>query len=74
MRDADSVAVADARLKAAGLDTFVEDDVTCCYARQDKTWVAGPDGHAWEFFYVKEDTGDLRGNATGPIDACCTTD
>jgi catechol 2,3-dioxygenase-like lactoylglutathione lyase family enzyme len=54
VRDADSVAVADARLKAAGLDTFVEEDVTCCYARQDKTWVADPDGHAWEFFYVKD--------------------
>ena len=28
---------------------------TCCYARQDKTWVQDPNGNSWEFFYVKAD-------------------
>jgi catechol 2,3-dioxygenase-like lactoylglutathione lyase family enzyme len=54
VRDSDSVANADQRLQQSGLKTLVEDDVTCCYARQDKTWVADPDGHAWEFFFVKD--------------------
>jgi catechol 2,3-dioxygenase-like lactoylglutathione lyase family enzyme len=52
----DAVRQADQRLRAKGLPTLVEDDVTCCYAVQDKTWVADPDGHSWEFFVVKERT------------------
>ena len=53
--DADTVTAMDRRLQQAGLATLPEEDVTCCYARQDKTWVTDPNGHAWEFFYVKED-------------------
>jgi catechol 2,3-dioxygenase-like lactoylglutathione lyase family enzyme len=43
------------RLEAAGFATFVEQDVTCCYAVQDKVWVEDPDGNAWEYFFVKAD-------------------
>ena len=32
------------RLEAAGLTLDVEGDVVCCYARQDKHWVTGPEG------------------------------
>jgi hypothetical protein len=28
---------------------------SCCYAVQDKTWVADPDGNEWEAFVVLED-------------------
>ena len=56
MEDSATVAAIDKRLQELGLVTLPEDDVTCCYARQDKTWVTDPNGHAWEFFYVKEDT------------------
>ncbi|MEP5766057.1 MAG: ArsI/CadI family heavy metal resistance metalloenzyme [Halieaceae bacterium] len=55
VNDADTVAKVDQRLQELGLITAPEEDVTCCYARQDKTWVTDPDGHAWEFFFVKED-------------------
>lgn len=55
--DAETVARMDAYLREAGLKTLVEDDVTCCYARQDKTWVQDPNGHSWEFFFVREDAG-----------------
>ena len=33
----------------------VEGDVVCCYARQDKHWVAGPDGQRWENYVVLAD-------------------
>ena len=43
------------RLEAAGLALDVEGDVVCCYARQDKHWVTGPDGQRWENYVVLAD-------------------
>src|SRR6476659_4072961 len=45
------------RLEAAGLDVAAEGDVVCCYARQAKHWVTGPDGQRWENYVVLEDAG-----------------
>ncbi|MEJ2863751.1 ArsI/CadI family heavy metal resistance metalloenzyme [Actinomycetospora flava] len=47
---------ATARLSELGLFTQVEDDTTCCYARQDKVWVQGPGHEPWEVYTVKEDS------------------
>ncbi|PFG98028.1 catechol 2,3-dioxygenase-like lactoylglutathione lyase family enzyme [Saccharopolyspora erythraea NRRL 2338] len=44
------------RLRALGLFTEVEQDTTCCYARQDKVWVHGPGGEPWEVYVVKADS------------------
>ncbi|PVY96921.1 glyoxalase/bleomycin resistance protein/dioxygenase superfamily protein [Actinomycetospora cinnamomea] len=44
------------RLSRLGLFTQVEDDTTCCYARQDKVWVHGPGNEPWEVYTVKEDS------------------
>jgi catechol 2,3-dioxygenase-like lactoylglutathione lyase family enzyme len=44
------------RLSQLGLFTQVEDDTTCCYARQDKVWVRGPGQEPWEVYTVKEDS------------------
>ncbi len=44
------------RLATLGLFTQVEDDTTCCYARQDKVWVQGPGNEPWEVYTVKEDS------------------
>ena len=52
----DDVLAAKRRLGDAGLVTFDEMDVTCCYARQDKIWVRDPDGTPWEVFVTHEDT------------------
>jgi catechol 2,3-dioxygenase-like lactoylglutathione lyase family enzyme len=69
---------ATARLDQLGLFTQVEDDTTCCYARQDKVWVHGPGNEPWEVYTVKQDSQDFGTN--GPIaamgesgggDACC---
>jgi catechol 2,3-dioxygenase-like lactoylglutathione lyase family enzyme len=39
----------------AGLITRDEMNTSCCYATQDKTWVADPDGNEWESFVVLQD-------------------
>jgi catechol 2,3-dioxygenase-like lactoylglutathione lyase family enzyme len=71
----EDVAVARARFEAAGLLTRVEDDVTCCYATQDKVWVEDPDGNSWEVFVVKADAEVMDGRpaaAAGPAaEPCC---
>ncbi|MFL6114597.1 MAG: ArsI/CadI family heavy metal resistance metalloenzyme, partial [Catenulispora sp.] len=54
-----------ARLSELGLFTLVEDDATCCYARQDKVWVHGPGNEPWEVYTVKEDSQTFGTN--GPI-------
>ncbi|MHB8468068.1 MAG: ArsI/CadI family heavy metal resistance metalloenzyme [Acidimicrobiales bacterium] len=67
------------RLASSGLATAVEDEVTCCYAVQDKVWVDGPDAEPWEIYTVLADAempgGQLRTtepSACGP-GACGTT-
>jgi catechol 2,3-dioxygenase-like lactoylglutathione lyase family enzyme len=44
------------RLAQLGLFTQVEEDTTCCYARQDKVWVHGPGHEPWEVYTVTEDS------------------
>ena len=59
------VAAANTRLTAEGLAAATEDEVTCCYAVQDKVWVDAPDGEPWEIYTVLADAdmpaGELRG-------------
>ena len=42
------------RLQAGGILEKVEDNIACCFARQDKLWSTDPDGNAWEIFTVHE--------------------
>lgn len=35
-----------------GLLTRDEMATSCCYAKQDKTWITDPDGNEWEVFVV----------------------
>ncbi len=65
----DEVQVATRRLAEAGLAPEVQESTTCCYAVQDKAWVADPDGAPWEVYTVLADApGDsgLGGDGT-----CC---
>ena len=65
------------RLAAAGLATAVEDEVSCCYAVQDKVWVGGPDGESWEVYTVLADTETPAGTLGGEPSAstpCCAAD
>ena len=55
------------RWAESGLLTRDEMQVDCCYAVQDKAWVADPDGNEWEVFVVLEDNLPERGENQ----ACC---
>ena len=54
--EGEEVTSATDRLKAAGMETLVEDQETCCYAKQDKVWAQEPDGLRWEWYRVLEDS------------------
>ena len=43
-----------ARANDLGLEQEIQEDVSCCFAVQDKTWVKGPEND-WEFYFVKGD-------------------
>jgi hypothetical protein len=67
----EQVAAATERLAGQGLATDVENDTTCCYARQDKVWVHGPGNEPWEVYTVKADSETF---SESPTDlACCTS-
>ena len=72
----DEVAATSARLSGEGMATATEDNVTCCYAVQDKVWVDDPDGAPWEVYTVLADSqtanGDLRASDTCGAGACAT--
>ncbi|MHB1139930.1 MAG: ArsI/CadI family heavy metal resistance metalloenzyme, partial [Microthrixaceae bacterium] len=69
------VAAATDRLSGEGLDTAVEDEVSCCFAVQDKVWTDGPDGEPWEIYTVLADAempaGQLRQVEPGGDAMCC---
>jgi catechol 2,3-dioxygenase-like lactoylglutathione lyase family enzyme len=71
----DEVESAQRRLVAEGLVTATEEQVSCCYALQDKVWVDDPDGAPWEVYTVLADAevpgGDLRSVEVCGPDACC---
>lgn len=58
----DLVTAAHRRLADVGLATRAEDQITCCYAVQDKVWVTGPGNEPWEVYTV---TGDSRPDLEG---------
>jgi catechol 2,3-dioxygenase-like lactoylglutathione lyase family enzyme len=76
--DTDAVDAAQRRLAGAGLASIDERDTTCCYARQNKFWVAGaPNGERWEIYTVLEDSPTFWGSdASEGAEAmaqCCST-
>lgn len=66
----EEVLEAKTRFEKAGLATVTEDDVSCCYAVQDKVWVTDPDGNSWEVFVVKADAPVMKEAAKGSQAAC----
>jgi catechol 2,3-dioxygenase-like lactoylglutathione lyase family enzyme len=72
----DEVTAAQARLAAEDLATAIEEQVSCCFAVQDKVWVDGPGGEPWEIYTVLSDAempaGELR-TADPSGAACCAT-
>ena len=50
----DEVAAVIARTTDLGMEQEVQENVSCCFAVQDKTWVKGPEND-WEFYTVLAD-------------------
>ncbi|MFZ6005612.1 MAG: ArsI/CadI family heavy metal resistance metalloenzyme [Actinomycetota bacterium] len=77
VESSDEVWAHQARLAADGVDSL-EESGTCCFAKQDKVWVDGPDG-AWEIYTVLADSdefGHSSAKVSGDADvstdtACC---
>lgn len=73
----DEVAVANERLQQMGLEPEPEEQVTCCYALQDKVWVHDPDGAPWEIYTVLADSAvrDLKASEAAATknsaEPCC---
>lgn len=65
----EEVAAEQARLACAGLVTATEEQVTCCYAVQDKVWVDDPDGAPWEIYTVLADS-DATTGSLPVVDVC----
>ena len=69
------VSATTSRLADEGLATATEDEVSCCFAVQDKVWVDAPDGEAWEVYTVLADAempaGQLRTVEPGEDAMCC---
>ena len=68
----EEVGAAQRRLADEGLATATEDQVSCCFALQDKVWVDAPDGEPWEIYTV---LADVESEAVDPpVDGpCCAT-
>lgn len=66
----EQVKAAGVRLRQSGLVTLDERDSACCYARQDKVWVADPAGNRWEVYTV---LGDIEEEDHHDADAACCT-
>ena len=66
----DEVAAVIARTEQLGFEQHVQENVSCCFAVQDKTWVQGPD-NAWEFYTVLADAPAM---SCATDDACCPAD
>ena len=71
----EEVAAHQARLTGAGV-AAVEENGTCCFAKQDKVWVDGPDG-SWEIYTVLEDSDTFGASSTHVDDGgdplCCAS-
>lgn len=65
-------------VQAAGLPSLAEDEHTCCFASQQKSWTQDADGVPWEFYTVLADTEEFGANPdhggeaeANDIGACC---
>ena len=76
VEDSDAVWAHQNRLAEEGVESL-EESGTCCFAKQDKVWVDGPDG-AWEIYTVLADS-DAFGQSSAKVDGqtgdslCCAS-
>jgi len=63
------------RLRNSGLIPDLQQEQTCCYAKQNKAVVYDPDGTMWEWYRVLEDAPTFFADSAAPAEksspACC---
>ena len=59
---------------ARGMNLVQKEEIgtACCYAIQDKYWVADPDGYQWEVYYFHEDVEFNDPRIDAKEEACCS--
>ena len=67
----EKVVAAKERLEKDALVSFTEENVLCCYARQDKVWVHDPDGNAWEVYTITDNLMEGVHEEPPRETACC---
>ena len=65
VENVEAVGAAIGRAQELGLQQEIQEDVSCCFAVQDKTWIKGPEND-WEFYYVKGDAPSMACGIDGP--------
>lgn len=68
VKSTDAVKLVTDRLAEAGLGMRKEENVTCCYAVQNKVWATDPDGNKWEVYVVLNNDGAYHQSSQS---ACC---
>jgi len=60
-------------LDKAEISTHSDGEVTCCYAKSEKSWITGPNGIAWEAYHTLEDAEMYNGykKKSKKKSACC---
>jgi catechol 2,3-dioxygenase-like lactoylglutathione lyase family enzyme len=61
----EEVAAVIARTQAVGMEQEIQQNTSCCFAVQDKTWVKGPEND-WEFYAVLADAPSMAAQSS-----CC---
>ncbi|MEO6158052.1 MAG: glyoxalase/bleomycin resistance/dioxygenase family protein, partial [Ilumatobacteraceae bacterium] len=64
--DVQAVGAMIARANDLGMTQEIQEDVSCCYAVQDKTWVKGPEND-WEIYYVKGEAPAMACGVAGEV-------
>ena len=62
VEDVEAVAAMISRANDLGLEQQIQENMSCCFAVQDKTWVKGPEND-WEFYFVKGDAPEMGSEA-----------
>ena len=65
------VAAAAERLAVAGVENEVQQEETCCYAKQNKVITYDPDGTMWEWYRFLEDSPTFFDKPAAEV-GCCT--
>ena len=60
-----------AQLRERGIVSEEEKREACCYALQEKFWLADPDGNRWEVYTVLEDLEHESRAGDEPAACCC---